>query len=166
MKYTVYIILLLCFCGCVKVDMPVAEQVRFDAGERPTVTDTKADDRSVCVYWRCSTTKKPYMQKYEKDARGEYKPAGAYKLGEGIGAFPISELDHGKSNSGITVSWKLERDPCPHCGNESLGRCSCSKLHCMPIVLQGQKRKATCPYCGKSEYYSTTDEDVRSGGDS
>ena len=116
------------------------------------VSATQRRDSTAAAYWKCSATKKLYMQKYVRTDGGQWRPAGAFKLGEGIGAFPLEDLDKYRSD-GDTVSIDVGNNPCPHCNNPSLGQCRCGKTHCLePLV--GSRITATCPWCGSRNTYT------------
>ncbi|MDR3183361.1 MAG: hypothetical protein LBT89_10700 [Planctomycetaceae bacterium] len=156
MKHLISLLLFLSLAGCSHVgdaDLSAVE----DVGAPPKAESTKKDDSTACAYWKCSTTKKMYMQKYVKNDGGKYRPDGAYKLGEGIGAFPLEDL--GKYGSdGQNVSWNVGIDPCPHCGNKGVGQCPCQKIHCCKGM------HATCPWCGRENDYTPGEVNVGGGG--
>ena len=91
--------------------------------EPPSVVSiTKKDDSTSCMYWKCSATKKLYMQKYVKDWSGTYRSAGAFPLDKGIGAFPLKDLDKYKRDSDVLISiTNGNYDVCPYCSNTVLG---------------------------------------------
>ncbi|MGL6196670.1 MAG: TerY-C metal binding domain-containing protein [Thermoguttaceae bacterium] len=111
---------------------------------------TMKDDATACAYWKCSTEKKLYMQKYVKQEGEKYVPAGSFKLeGGGVGAFPLADLEK-QGSDGAKVSVNDGFDPCPYCKSTSLGNCPCSKTHCMPT---GGGNRVTCPWCGQTNTY-------------
>jgi Mg-chelatase subunit ChlD len=122
MKYFTFLLLFFVFCGC-------SQAPTFDE-PMPQVGDLKKDDSTVCAYIKCSKTKNLYLQKYAKQADGQYSPSGAFKLGEGVGAFPISDISrYAVSTEGVDLQ---NINPCPYCENERLGISSCEKMLCLP----------------------------------
>lgn len=121
---------------------------------------TRKDDSSACAYWKCSKEKKLYMQKYVKRDGTDYRPAGAYKLDQGIGAFPLEDLEKYGSD-GSNVSLDNGFDPCPYCHSSSIGRCSCGKTLCIPNLTKTSScslssNRVTCPWCSRVGNYSRT----------
>jgi len=115
----------------------------------PVVFTTKKDDSTSCMYWKCSTTKKLYMQKYVKDSSGIYRSAGAFPLDKGIGAFPLKDIDKYKSDSDVSISISDNGfGSCPYCSNTVMGQCSCGKMLC-----KSSEPVATCPWCGEVGNY-------------
>ncbi|GHT44631.1 hypothetical protein FACS189454_02590 [Planctomycetales bacterium] len=135
-----------------------------DISSPPNVSATKKDNSSVCTYWKCSATGKLYMQKYEKQ-KGlvgfvrKYKPAGTYKLGEGIGVFPLEDLDK-YSSDGNAVSVNNGFNPCPYCENSQIVGCRCGKTYCE----KNGATSGTCPWCGKQGSYSIGTWNTGRGG--
>lgn len=126
------------------------------------ITETlsnKNGESTACAYWKCSVENKMYMQKYVRSEDGKFRPAGTYKLGEGVGAFPLDDLDKFGSD-GEAVSVDVGHDPCPYCGNKSLVGCRCGKTYCeVDAATSG-----TCPWCGVRGYYESGSWDVGGGG--
>ncbi|MDR1383568.1 MAG: hypothetical protein LBJ67_06960 [Planctomycetaceae bacterium] len=153
MKYSFSILILIFILGC-------SQQNSEDASSTtPTTVPTKKDDSTACAYWKCSTTKKLYMQKYVKTENGQYRPAGAFKLDEGIGAFPLSDLDKYGSD-GNAVSIDVGFSPCPYCKNQQIVGCRCGKTYC-------EKQNATsgtCPWCGNHGVYQHGTWNTGGGG--
>ena len=126
----------------------------WDIGPPPIVSTTKKDDSTSCMYWKCSTNKKLYLQKYVKDSSGIYRSAGAFPLDKGIGAFPLKDIDKNNSDSEVLISIADNGyGSCPYCSNESMGRCSCKRMHCLPITSASEITTATCPWCSKEGNY-------------
>lgn len=121
---------------------------------------TKKDDSASCAYWKCSQEKKLYMQKYVKSDGSSYRPAGTYRLDQGVGAFPLSELDKYKSD-GEQVSLDRGFDPCPYCNSHALGKCTCGKTLCIPdnsgrSSCSGISASVTCPWCERKCFFSAS----------
>ena len=123
------------------------------------VVSDKTGESTACAYWMCSKEKKLYMQKYVKSDDGTFRPAGAYKLGQGVGAFPLEDLDKFGSD-GQAVSVDVGHDPCPYCGNTALVGCQCGKTYCE----SNDATSGTCPWCGKQSTYRSGTWDVGGGG--
>jgi hypothetical protein len=156
MKNLIFLILFILFAGCSQ--QPVSPPSE-DIGEMPVISVAKNDDSSVCAYWKCSTTGKLYMQKYVKDSNGNYSPAGAYKLGEGVGAFPLADLDKYGSD-GNAVSVDNGANQCPWCGNLNLVGCQCGKTYCE----KADATEGTCPWCKKHGHYKAGSWNTGGGG--
>jgi hypothetical protein len=163
MKYLICFLSLLLILGCDPVEKPpeyIPEGDIYD--DHIDVGTTKKDDSTVCAYWRCSTTKKLYMQKYVKNSGNyfqpsSYRPDGAYKLDKGEGAFPLEELDKYSHDEG-KVSWSVGFDPCPYCSNSGVGQCSCKKVFCV------EGNQGICPWCGIECHFTPGDVSVGGGG--
>ncbi len=154
MKYTFLLIALLGFAGCSR-----QTEFRMDSVNAATLP-TRKDDSSACAYWKCSKERKLYMQKYVKNDGTEYYPAGAFKLDQGIGAFPLNDLEKYGSD-GSNVSLDSGFDPCPYCRNPTLGRCHCGKTLCTPNM----GATVTCPWCDRSCTFNRIESwDVGGGG--
>jgi uncharacterized protein YegL len=99
-------------------------------------------NRFVFLHNKCVKTKKFYLQKFAKNGR-------AYT---GSGAFSMDTFEELSKGGGVTINCTLLRnnDPCPYCGNTSWAMCNCGKTFCSP-PLGGT---LTCPWCGKTDYYS------------
>lgn len=157
MKKLFLLLLALCIVqGCSQVVPPL--DTNTDEQTTSSVIPTRKDDSTSCAYWKCSTEKKVYMQKYVKGDDGKYRPAGTYKL-EGTGAFPLDDLDKHKSD-GTTVSWSVGFDPCPYCSNTTVGQCHCKKVFC----VSAKKNAGTCPWCGSYCTFTPGDAMVGGGG--
>ncbi|MDR3232263.1 MAG: hypothetical protein LBT46_01115 [Planctomycetaceae bacterium] len=155
MKHLLLFVTLIIFTGCSQQAVNRTDS----AGEKPVVSATKKDDSTACAYWKCSTTKKLYMQKYVKDSGGNYRPAGAFKLDEGEGAFPLSDLDkYGSDGSAVSVN--VGCSPCPYCGNGNLVGCRCGKTYCE----KADATSGTCPWCGNSGQYRSGTWNTGGGG--
>lgn len=115
---------------------------------------SKQDDSTFCAYWKCSTTKKLYMQKYVKSTWGKYRTAGTFRLDEGIGAFPLEDLDKYESDGGNVSVGNASFDPCPYCRSRLIGRCSCGRTLCLPETTGGRNEPVACPWCGETGIYS------------
>jgi hypothetical protein len=144
MKHWIYFLSLLLILGCSHSGTQPEENIKVSA--------TKKDDSTVCAYWKCSTTKKLYMQKFVKNSGNDsqsssYRPAGAYPLDKGEGAFPLDELDKYSRDEG-KVSLNVGIDPCPYCSNHGIGQCHCKKMFC----INGPR--GTCPWCGRECYFT------------
>jgi len=122
-------IILIPFFGMLGCSLEIDHEEAFNE-VLPTVAPTKKDDSTVCAYWKCSGTKKLYMQKYVKQPNKTYKPAGAFKLDNGIGAFPLADLDKYVRQS--EAASLTDIDPCPYCSNHRVGISSCGKVLCLP----------------------------------
>lgn len=141
-------------CGCHKESVAVPR-----SPAAPAALPTKKDDSTSCAYWKCSKTKKLYMQKYVKQENGSYKPAGAFKLDTGIGAFPLDELDKYGSD-GESVPLENGSNNCPYCQNRGLKRCDCGKTSCE----EENACRGTCPWCGESNSLTPGTWGVGGGG--
>ena len=104
------------------------------------------------------------MQKYVKGSNGQYRPAGTFKLDEGVGAFPLADL--GKySSDGEAASTADGFDPCPYCGNTVIVTCDTKecvkKIYCESSgAIEG-----TCPWCGdRARYRAGSGTRVGGGG--
>jgi len=117
---------------------------------------TKEDDSTACAYWMCSKTKKLYMQKYVKDSRGQYQPAGTYRLNEGVGAFPLGDLDKYGSD-GDAVSTANGFDECPYCGNTVIVNCDSRECRGKTYCETSGATSGTCPRCGDKARYRMSD---------
>jgi len=115
------------------------------------VETTRKGDSTACAYWQCSKEKKLYMQKYVKNATGQFRPAGTFRLDEGIGAFPLEDLDKYASD-GDSVSTRDGFDPCPYCRNTVIIGCPCGKIKKLqqPINIS----KTFCGCCGGHVRYT------------
>ena len=128
------------------------------------MTDVRSGGKgesTACAYWMCSKEKKLYMQKYVRTDGGRFRPAGAYKLGQGVGAFPLEDLDKYASD-GEAVSIEIGNNNCPYCGNTSLVNCnSCGgKTYCESAGATS----GTCPRCGTHGFYRSGSWGVGGGG--
>jgi len=112
------------------------------------VETSRKGDSTACAYWKCSKEKKLYMQKYVKSATGQFRPAGTFRLDEGIGAFPLEDLDKYASD-GDVVSTRDGFDPCPYCHNTVIVGCPCGKTYCETSGATS----GTCPWCGEYGSY-------------
>lgn len=138
---------------------PIRDTVSID-----DVVLTKKDDSTACAYWMCSKTKKLYMQKYVKGTSGKYRPAGAYKLDEGVGAFPLKDLDKYGSD-GEVVSTSDGFDPCPYCGNTVIVNCDSRECRGKTYCETSGATEGTCPRCGdRARYRMGSGWGVGSGG--
>ena len=99
------------------------------------------------------------MQKYVKSDGGRWRPAGAFKLDEGIGAFPLEDLDK-YSSDGDAVSIDDGHDNCPYCRNTRLVNCRCGKTYCESEAATS----GTCPWCGNYGRYRSGTWGVGGGG--
>ena len=140
--------------GCNDISVPSGEDVPI-----MDVAATKKEDSTACAYWKCSTTQKLYMQKYVKSDGGRWHPAGAFKLDEGVGAFPLEDLDKYGSD-GEAVSIENGFDPCPYCANTVVVGCSCGKTYCE----KSEATSGTCPWCGSRGRYQSGTWGVGGGG--
>jgi len=129
---------------------PIKDTVSID-----DIVLTKKDDSTACAYWMCSKTKKLYMQKYVKGRDGEYRPAGTYKLDEGVGAFPLADLDkYGSDGEAVSVS--VGFDPCPYCENTMIIHCKareCGRKGGRTYCESSGATEGTCPWCGDHGRY-------------
>ena len=149
-------------------DVPVVNRA-VDTGKTPLGSERK-DNSSLCAYWKCSKTKELYLQKYDRQENGTYKPAGVYKLGTGIGAFPLEDLDKYSSNS-ESVNVDIGFNPCPYCSNSDLVRCGkCDKTSCGGATIEtkgpfGQVfQEITCPWCGNKAKLTPSSWNVGGNG--
>lgn len=156
------VLLLLLFCS-------VAGCNHTSAVPDEVYLPTKKDDSTACAYWKCSAEKKLYLQKYVKNDGGDYRSAGAYRLDQGVGAFPLEDLEkYGCDGSGVSTSRGF--NPCPYCHTTRIGRCHCGKTLCAPQLQTNAcgKRlpsRATCPWCGQECVFGRTESwDVGGGG--
>jgi hypothetical protein len=160
MKYLICFLPLLLISGC---DHLGTQPEKHIPDEHIKVSATKKDDSTVCAYWRCSTTKKLYMQKYVKNtgddsSSSSYRPAGTYPLDKGKGAFPLDELDKYSRDEG-KVSWNVGFNQCPYCSNRTIGQCHCKKIFCL------ENFQVTCPWCGfECHFIPGSSGDVSVGG--
>ncbi|GHT24259.1 hypothetical protein FACS189419_09080 [Planctomycetales bacterium] len=155
-KHLICLLPALFLLGCAQ--SAVVNQIE-DIGEPPKVSTTKKDDSTACAYWKCSTTKKLYMQKYVKDTNGNYHPAGSYKLDEGEGAFPLKDLDKYGSD-GNAVSVEAGADACPYDRNPNLVKRGCGKTYCE----KAGATSGTCPWCGNHGSYRSGSWSTGGGG--
>ncbi len=149
--------LLLCLLLCISGCSQRTETAESLAG---STMPTRLDDSSACAYWKCSKERKLYMQKYVKREGSSYYPAGAFKLDQGVGAFPLTDLEEYGSD-GSNVSIDIGFDPCPYCRSSSLGRCCCGKTLCLPESPNasgcfGASLRVTCPWCDRVGNYSAS----------
>ena len=128
----------------------------------PEVVSTRKDDSTACAYWKCSKEKKMYLQKYVRQSDNSYKPAGAYKLDGGIGAFPLEDLDKFQSD-GEAVDVNDGKNECPYCGSDVIALCpECNKTFCggASVVETGflgaKSIRLTCPWCNHEDSYGSS----------
>ena len=156
-RYLILLCLLAAIAGC--GNRSTQSNDDSDFLQITEVQSPKHGESTACAYWMCSKEKKLYMQKYVRSDSGQFRPAGTYKLGQGVGAFPLKDLDK-FGNDGKSVSVDIGHNPCPYCGNTSLVGCQCGKTYC---ESEGAKR-GTCPWCGEHGYYQSGSWDVGGGG--
>ena len=145
----------------------------------PEKVTTKSDDSTACAYWKCSVTKKIYLQKYVKTEGGSYRTAGAYPLDGGIHAYPLDEIDQYHKEDSLVNLGDTGFDPCPYCGNTALVHCDrCQKSYCeksspepdqsdsgtFPFFGSGSGVLSRCPWCGSEAMLSPGNWDVGGGG--
>jgi len=131
-----------------------------NAPMRP-VFSSQGRDSTACAYWRCSTTKKLYMQKYVRRDGGQWQSDGAFPLENGgIGAISLEELLR-IEGGGERINVNVGFGHCPYCPNTSVGQCSCGRLHCLES-RGGGSITATCPWCDRRNTY--TPGTVTTGG--
>jgi hypothetical protein len=121
---------------------------------------SKNGESTSAAYWKCSKEKGLYMQLYTRTDGGQWRPAGAFKLGQGIGAVPLKDMDKYKSD-GENVSIDVGHDHCPYCGNTTLGQCrGCGKTLCE----SEDATRGTCPWCNALLQYERATWSVGGGG--
>jgi uncharacterized protein YegL len=122
--------------------------------------------KSVFIMGRCSRTKGLYIVKYEKIPqeiidelirRGVPLPPSKELYG-GSDSYPISEFDF--ASDGKTPILSVASDslvippPCPYCSNKRWA----FDVYCGHIFCIGVQGTYTCPWCGKTDDYSISDE--------
>jgi hypothetical protein len=157
MKKFLYLFLFsVTFSGCMRQTVSNADN---ETETILAIIPTQKDDSTVCAYWKCSQEKKLYMQKYRKQEGGNYRPAGTYKLDQGVGAFPLENFDkYGSDGNAVDIS--VGNDPCPYCRNTGLANCRCGKTYCE----KANATNGTCPWCGNKGYYRLGNWGVGGGG--
>ena len=100
----------------------------------------------------CQKTKKPYLLRHRLDnATGKYNCVCGHKLNKAFSKEEAGAIETVSSNElqGLV--------PCPHCGNQGHGHCSCGVITCLdatnPISVEGMMViKMQCPVCGETGY--------------
>jgi uncharacterized protein YegL len=121
------------------------------------------DEDFVILTGKCSSTKLPYVMRYEKVASPEIRTsdfrssADMYSLN---GVYPM-ELDYFELSDEralvrtVNSNALLGAPGCPHCGNPfGFAVCSCGGVMC----IKGPG-KATCPWCGETDNYGMMSPD-------
>lgn len=123
------------------------------------------DENFKYLLGKCANRRLRYLIKYKKEnSTGLYREIGTFKLPDENLYDLLSQSDViGKDFNVSNIDYNYACLPCPHCENEiKLSKCSCGKLFCSPILID--TGKLTCPWCGKTDYYScSAGFDVGSG---
>lgn len=119
-------------------------------------TEASGASRQVFLHMRCVKSKKFYLSRFTRQGVG----AGPSYIG--TGAFPLEDFEE-ESGTGRKVQSDslVQPNPCPHCGNQTLGMCQCGKMHCCPTITA--PIQLTCPWCGQTDTYAPASFDVGSG---
>lgn len=123
------------------------------------------DDRYAVFVGKCAKTKLPYVVKYERHM-GRIETADPvlaqllrtrrYALNTAV---PVKnsyfDLSEGVGSGQSVSSEDLIGQPgCPHCGAPfGVAVCGCGHIHC--VNGDGEQ---TCPWCGKTGHYGTSDD--------
>lgn len=130
------------------------EKIPLDCLEKATAKDEKqaqSADRYAYLHAKCIKSKAFYIMRYEKGGEGvlrgaSYRPVAAHKVEQ----FDFSGTKGDQKS--LQASQISAPVPCPYCGNEIWGMCSCGHIHCCPKIKSGAV-ELTCPWCGKTQQY-------------
>ena len=120
------------------------------------------DEDFVILTGKCETTKLPYVMRYRRmpeTTASTRDLSAAAQLFDLEGVFPLEkdyfELSDDRAMAKTVNTESLMGAPgCPHCGARiGFAVCSCGGLHCL------KSDESTCPWCGKTAFYATTDGD-------
>lgn len=148
----------------VGIGKDATESVELRGGALTLVKDavqTDIDETCVTFVGRCRKNKRPYIMRYDKEARelatqafkfdiSNYQLTGCYPLEESY----FSWTDHSASNHKINTEDLRGAPGCPHCGaGTAFAVCSCGKFLCLDGV-----GNVTCPWCEQALEFSYNDE--------
>ncbi len=110
----------------------------------------------VIVLARCGKEKKSFGLRFEETTPGTWTADWAFAIPEAQAQREGYDLGEIKGNFAFASTYP----GCPHCGGQSVLKCSCGKVSCW----DGQQKKIICPWCGAQGEIKGKVDSLRSGG--